>query len=82
MPRPRRPLTERWVSDIPQTLAERGNAVRERHKKWLSKALMIESALQYYLDAAERDGLETLPPFKITKPNVPVPMHSSSNGGK
>ena len=65
MPRPRREMTDRWVSDIPMSLAERANALRARHSKWFSKALMIEVALQHYCDCGERDGVESLPPFKL-----------------
>lgn len=71
MPRPRSGATERWVSDVPINLSERAHALRAHNAKWFTKALMLESALAYYVEVAERDGLETLPPFKLARPSGP-----------
>jgi hypothetical protein len=81
MPRPRKPPTERWVSDIPVTLAQRANALRDPHIKWFTKALLIECALQYYCEIAERDGMEGLPPFRLVRPDGPIGLPSSGPSG-
>lgn len=81
MPRPRKPSTERWVSDIPTPLAQRANALRAHHIKWFSKALFIEMAMTYYCEVAERDGLESLPPFRLTKPDSPKIVGPPSGSG-
>ena len=68
MPRRRTGEKERWAADLPMSLSKRAHALREGNPKWFTKTVLVESAIQHYVETAERQGLENLPPFKLVRP--------------
>jgi hypothetical protein len=68
MPRKSRGVRARLAAEVPLELGQRIEALRRPYDEWLTKALFVEKALEYYVDAAERMGIEQLPPFKPVKP--------------
>lgn len=80
MPRKSRGVRARLAAEVPLELGQRIEALRRPHDEWLTKALFVEKALEYYVDAAERMGIEQLPPFKSVKPRGESDTNSPGSG--
>lgn len=67
MPRKSRGVKARYAAEVPLELGNRIEALRKPHCDWLTMALFVEKALEYYVNSAEDIGIDQLPPFKPTK---------------
>jgi hypothetical protein len=79
MPRKARGVMDRWAGEIPYKLAEEANAVRQPHGDWLTKSLLVQFAIQHYVQCVREHGINSVPPFNSTGhhvdavPTIPAP---------